>query len=45
MATLYSCQIGQVIPIELHYILANQTSITDFCQETLKNRYNTNSID
>ena len=40
-----SCQVGHLLVIETHHsILANQISITDFCQGTLTNKYNTNSI-
>ena len=40
-----SCQVGHLLLIETHHtILANQISIIDFCQGTLTNKCNTNSI-
>ena len=40
-----SCQVGHLLLRETdHTILANQISITGFCQGTLTNKCNTNSI-
>ena len=40
-----SCQVGHLLLIYIHHtILANHISIIDFCQGTLTNKCNTNSI-
>jgi len=40
-----SYQVGHELPLEMYLtILANQTSITVFCQGTLTNKCNTYSI-